>query len=45
MNKELMVVALDNQSVANLDVVELSLAEVETVGGGDATSYPIGPRS
>jgi hypothetical protein len=45
MNKELMVVALETSLTANLDVVELSLADVETVGGGDATSYPVGPRT
>jgi hypothetical protein len=45
MNKELMAVALENTTVANFDVVELSLVDVEVVGGGDATSFPVGPRT
>jgi hypothetical protein len=27
------------------DFVEITLDFMESVGGGDATSYPIGPRS
>jgi hypothetical protein len=27
------------------DLVEISLEMIEKIGGGDATSYPVGPRS